>query len=166
MASPSSISIRAESVACIPVLIPAAKLPQAIIGLGIKSDVANLAARLPQCFSSVVSSAVYLVCFLNDGAWEASTSLEDEEACDTVAVLAAWGETRKKAAALLDFLLSKKADDKTQLFPRSTDTEAAFKEFSSVLNCAVARRVERRRDFDAHRKQRLDFPGFGCPGHF
>jgi hypothetical protein len=143
----------------LPSLIPAERLAAVLHGLGVADSEAEVASRLPPAFVSVVSGAVRLACVLNDGAWSASSDLNDEEQCDTVAVLARWRDVRTEASSALDALLGASCDPHGALFPRRTDTETAFRALGDVLDAAVTRRIARRRQFDEMRKQRLDLLG-------
>lgn len=137
-------------------LIPASRISHILRGLGVPEDAAELAATLPPAFATVVSGTVRVACVLNDGAWAASTDLNDEEVCDTAVVLAAWRKACSEASAALDALLSGSLDSRTPLFPRRTDTEAAFSAFRGTLDAAVNRRIARRIEYDASRKRRMD----------
>jgi hypothetical protein len=140
-------------------LIPAAGIAHVLRGLGVASDIAEVAPVLPPCLATVISGAVRVACVLNDGAWEASTALNDEEQCDTIAVLAAWHATGVRASAALSELLAVSLSPHGHLFPRGTDTEAAFGVYYGVLDAAVTRRVGRRREYDDGRRRRLEEVG-------
>lgn len=147
-ASPSAAAVQS--------LIPATRITHILRGLGVPEDAAELASTLPPEMAAVVSGAVRVACILNDGAWAASTALNDEEVCDTVVVLASWRETCSQASTALDALLSAPLSSRTPLFPRGTDTEVAFSAFRGILDDAVNRRIARRREYDSLRKRRLD----------